>query len=202
MAKVEGTFLVSLREWHLPSWLQPMPYRLPVLPGFEQQSVVVLAVVPEQTPATALSRTVEYFLETGNPAQAAAAAQGLRRYPADLGAWTARAEVEAAQNDGDNFARSIKVIQAYLKAKRDRNLPWDLRVSLAVVLAKDKARDASREQVQQCLEEIDATRLRTLSTGSLYRLLVLAKAYGLPIADPDLRALALSLLPAEARDRL
>ena len=84
----------------------------------------------------------------------------------------------------------------------DRGLQWDRRVSLAVVLARNKREDLAREQVKRCLDEADEVKLRSLSTGSLYRLQVLGKTYGLKIADQRLRRLALDLLPAESSDRL
>ena len=81
-------------------------------------------------------------------------------------------------------------------------MPWDRRVSLAIMLARGKQMDLAREQVRRCLKEVDEAKLRWLSTGSLYRLQVLCKAYGLPIADQRLRELARDLLPPELRSRL
>ena len=202
MGQVEGTFLNRLHQWAVPDWLQPEAYQLPEIPGFEQQSVLIFRVVPEQTPAEAMSRTAEYFVELRDMAHAQLVAQGLRRYPADIGAWTARAEVETAQADQEALARTMKVLKAYITAKRDRTLPWDLRISLAVVLARDKQTDLAREQLKQCVSETDEAGLRSLSVGSLYRFLALSRLYGFDLPDPKLEALALDLLPSEARKRL
>jgi hypothetical protein len=45
-------------------------------------------------------------------------------------------------------------------------------------------------------------RLRSLTTNSLYRLLLMNKALGIGITDSKLRDLALDLLPAELRQTL
>ena len=76
-------------------------------------------------------------------------------------------------------------------------MPWEQRVRLA----KAKQMKLSSEQVTICLPTADRRKLRSLSTGSLHRLLVLIRAFGLTL-DPKLRELALDLLPTDQRDRL
>jgi hypothetical protein len=185
----------------LPLWLRPLPYRLPTITGFEGQSVTVFEVVDEQELATGVSRIAEYLIEMGDLDQAAAAAQGLRRFPADFGAWVARAEVELARGDEAGFAKSLKVLQARLAVKAPLALPWDQRVGLAVVLAKAKQEKLAREQVTACLAAADEGKLRSLSPGSLYRLLVLSRGFGIRM-DPKLHEFALTLVSPELRDRL
>ncbi|HEY4301575.1 MAG TPA: hypothetical protein VGM73_11915 [Candidatus Didemnitutus sp.] len=185
----------------LPLWLRPLAYSLPKITGFEGQSVQVFEVVDEQEPATAVARITEYLVETRDLEQAAAAAQGLRRFPADFGAWVARAEVDSARGDEEEFAKSLKVLEARLAAKYPAVLPWDLRVGLAVVLARAKKEQLAREQVAVCLATADKEKLRELSPGSLYRLLVLSRAFGNRV-DPKLHEFALTLVPTELRDRL
>lgn len=70
-----------------------------------------------------------------------------------------------------------------------------------MILAKSKNLELSRERVTRCLAEADATKRRKLSPGSVYRLLVMSRAFGLNL-DPKLRELALALVPTELRDRL
>ncbi len=163
--------------------------------------MTVFEVVDEQELAAAVGRIAEYLIEIGDLNNAAAAAQGLQRFPADFGAWVARAEVELAREDAAGFAKSLKVLQARLALKAPLVLPWDQRVGLAVVLAKAKQEKLAREQVAICLGAADESKLRSLSPGSLYRLLVLGRAFGISL-DPKLRALALDLVPAELRDRV
>ena len=201
MGQVEGTFLQRVHNWRLPPWLQPVAYQLPNVAGFEGQSVTIFAVVENQEDAAALSRVAEYFIETGQVDSAAAVSQALRQFPANLSALVARAEVEFAQNNLSDFAQSVDRLPPRMTGVNDRQLPWDRRVSLAIVLAQAKRMDLARVQVQRCLEKVDAVKLRSLSTGSLYRLLVLGKAFSLKIADPQLQTLALDLLPPDLRQR-
>lgn len=183
-------------------WLRALPYNLPELPGFKDPSVLVLEVTDETDPATLRSRLVEYLLEMHRVDQAAYASQALLRYPADLGALVALAEVAKARGDDTVFAKIFRALESNLLSGSDRALAWDRRVSLAVVLALGGRNDLSQAQVSRCIGEIDESKVRMLTTGSLYHLLVLCKHFGVEIADPILRAQALRLLPAELRERL
>jgi hypothetical protein len=201
MGQSAGTLRDKLQLPTLPPWLRPLAYSLPKITGFEGQSVQVFEVVDEQEPATAVARITEYLVEMRDLEQAGAAAQGLRRFPADFGACVAQAEVDLARGDEAGFAKSLKVLQARLATKYPAVLPWDLRVGLAVVLAKAKQEQLAREQVAICVATADEEKLRGLSPGSLYRLLVLSRAFGHRV-DPKLHEFALTLVPTELRDRL
>jgi hypothetical protein len=192
----------ELRRWNLPPWLRPIPYQIPIGGGFEGESVLVFEVVDEQSPSVAAGRLAEYLVETGELDQAVVVAETLRRFPGDVGALVARAQVQAAKQDGNGFAQTLTALQARLSNGADRFLPWDRRVSLAIVLARANQVDAARGQLQRCLAEADGKKLRSLTTGSLYGLEVLTKAFELNISDPTLNALALSLLPRDLRERL
>ncbi len=202
MGQLEGTFLARLHNWNLPPWLRPMPYRLPTIPGFKRESITVLEVVENQQDAAALSWIAEYFIELGDREKAAAVGQSLRRFPADIGAWIARAEVAVAIGDDDGLAGAMKILLPRLKAKRDRGILWERRVGLAAVLAHEKEMDLAKAQVTHCLASIDAAKVRALPSGMLYRLLYLAKAFGTGITDPKLQQLALDLVPPDLRSRL
>jgi hypothetical protein len=198
----EDAFIMALHHWALPPWLRPVPYPLPVVAGFEGQTVVVLEVTHETNRAAALGRSAEYFVETQQMDLATATGELLQRYPSDLGALIALAQLDQARGNQSGFEKTMNAIVASLDSGFDRPLPWDRRVSLATVLALAQRNDLAREQVRTCLQKLDAARIRSLTTGSLYRLQVLAKAFDLPITDPALRELARKLLPAELRTRL
>jgi hypothetical protein len=202
LRRPEDSFLNALQRWALPPWLRPWPYKLPTVAGFEGQSVVILEVTDESDRPAALSRLAEYAVEMRQLDLAAAAGQALERYPADLGALLARAQVEKARGDPAVFTKIFNELLLNLSGGYDRALPWDRRVSLAVVLAKGERPDLARAQVRRCLDGIDETRIRSLTTEALFRLQVLAKAFQLEISDPKLRNLARQLLPAELRSRL
>lgn len=201
LGRLEGSFIDRLHHWDLPPWLRPVPYLLPTIGGFEGQSIAVFEVIDEQDNATAEARLAEYFVEMGRLDLAASAAKTLRRFPGDLGALVAQAQIEKALGDADGFARSVDLLMPRLSSRADRTLPWDRRLSLAVVLALGQHMEQAGMEVRQCLATVDEKRLRSLSTGSLYRLEVLSKATGHAIADPRLRKLALDLLPQFLRVR-
>jgi len=198
----KSTLIPELRALNLPPWLRPLPYQSVQIGGLEGQSVLVLEVVDEQSPAVAMGRLAEYFVETGNLDRAAATAEALKRFPGDVGALAARAQVAAARGDAAALQQAVEGIEARLAAGGDRYLAWDRRVSLAVVLALGGRDALARQQAQRCLAEATAPRLRGLSTGSLRNLLVLTRACSLRLPDRELEALALELLPADLRDGL
>lgn len=198
----EDAFVMALHHWAIPTWLQPLPYTLPAIAGFEGQSVSIFKVTDESNRAAAASRLAEYFIETQRFEQAKVAIEVLQRYPTDLGALAGLAQVEKARGNAPGFAQVIGTLVSSLEGGLDRSLAWDRRVSLAIVLALGDRNDLARDQVQRCLERLDEPRLRSLTTASLFRLQVLAKAFGLQISDPKLRELAVKLLPPQLRSRL
>jgi hypothetical protein len=201
-AQVENTFLGGLRNWALPAWLRPVPYQLPSVAGYEGQSVAVFEVVDEQSESVALGRLAVYFVETGRLDYAAAIERDLQRFPADPGALAARAEVQLARGDQAALSETMRALLPKLAGGADRGLPWERRAGLAVVLARLKQAEPAAAQVRRCFAEMNEARLRSLSTGALYSLLAVGKLYGVAIPDPQLRALALDLVPADYRDRL
>jgi hypothetical protein len=183
-------------------WLRALPYSQPEISGFKEQSVLVLAVTDGTDPATQRSRLVEYLVEMHQIDAAAYSGQALLRYPADLGALVALAQLEKARGDAGAFGKVFDALVSNLSSGSDRTLAWDRRVSLAVVLALGRRNDLAQSELKRCLEEIDAARIRSLTTGSLYHLLVLDKGFGMEIADPALKELSMKLLPSELRERL
>jgi hypothetical protein len=201
LGKIEGSFMERIHRWAIPPWLRPVSYLLPTIGGFAEQSVLILEVVDDQDDAVAESRLAEYFIDSGQLDFAASAGQNLRRYPGDLGALVARAQIENARGETEDFGRTVATIFSRVSAGADRRLPWDRRVSLAIVLAQGERIDAARAELQKCLESVDDAKLRFLSTTSLYHFLILAKGLGMGIADPQLSALSLELLPSDVRGR-
>ena len=202
-AHAETSFVNALHHWALPFWLRPVPYTMPKIPGFEKQTLLVLEVVDEQEPTTALSRVAEYFVEMGRADLAAATQVKLRQYPGNLGVLTALARVEASLGEQGEFAETFAAVLSGLAAQGDDALAWDRRVSLAMVLARGDRFDLSRVQVLRCLASVDEARLRSLPTTSLFHLQMLGKKFNLGITDQKLRQLARDLLPpGTMRDRL
>jgi hypothetical protein len=123
-------------------------------------------------------------------------------FASDAGALIARAQVALARADGPAVSALMTALLPAIADGKDEDLTWERRANLALVLAQVKRSDLARDQVRFCLEEADEDRLRSLSTVSLYRLLVLGKAYAIGFTDPALHNKALALLPDELRARL
>ena len=166
------------------------------------QAVIVLEVVEDQDDAVALSRIAVYLADMGQTDLAMKAGNALRRFPADLGALIARAQVETACGENDQFAETVGLLLRRLSGAEDRDLQWDQRVGLAVVLAQAHHLDLAIPQLRRCIAELDDAKLRSLSTVLLYRFHILRRALKLEIPDPSLRALSLDLLPADLRDQV
>lgn len=199
----DHSFVSLLRHWLPPRWLRAVPYHLPQIPGFENQSVAVFEVTDMQDNVTALSGLAEYFAEMGMGPQAAAVRRTLEQsFPNDPSSLVAQAQVSLALREPAAFARALNALLPRLAGDDTQALAWDRRVSLAIVLAEGKRNDAARKQVERCLAEMDEPLMRALPPVALYRLQVLAKAFGLEITEPTLRALAHDLLPPEMRSSL
>jgi len=195
------TLMASLHRWLPPRWLRPIPYHLPKVAGFEDQTVAIFKVVDVQDNVTALSYLAEYFAEMEQINQARAVAYTLERsFPADLGASVSRVLACQAADDAPAVSRALEAIQAALARGDVENLPWDRRVSLCIALVEGRRFEQAREQARACYAEVDEARLRSLSTVTLHRLLVMGRGFGLKISDPRLYSLAQHLLPAELRD--
>ncbi len=199
--QVEGTFVDKLKFTTLPHWLRPLAYPLPSIPGFEDESVTVLEVVDEQDEATTLGNIALYFLEIGDLGRARSAAEGLTRFSTDFGAWVARAQVAAAIHDDAELDKVLKVLQSRLALRVQPLISWNRRVDLSVVLARARVTELARKQLTLCINAIDDDRIRSLSPGSVYRLLVLCRGLGVTM-PPAEQALALSLVPPTLRVRL
>jgi hypothetical protein len=197
-----NSFMAALDRWVPLTWLRPLPYHLPKIGGFEGQSVTVLEVVDEQEESVVLSRQAEYFVEMGRLDLAGGMRRELARFPGDLGALVALAQVEAAHGDAAGFARVFSPLVNYVAGGADQALAWDRRVSLAGVLALGNRPDLAREQVRRCLTEAEPVRLRALTTGSLFKLLALGKKFGLDFPNPALHEQARGWLPPGSRERL
>lgn len=195
-------FVGALQRWVPLRWLRPIPYRLPRIGGFEDQSVIVLEVVDEQSEPRALSLQAEYFLETGQSRLAEGVVPELRRFPADLGARIALARIAAAGGEPAAISAAIGPLLTALDAGADRSLAWDRRVALAALLEQTGNADRALVHLQRCLRDATPTRLRALTTGSLYRLLAQAKRARLLNAAAPLWQEGLRLLPSDLAHRL
>ncbi|HEU5081001.1 MAG TPA: hypothetical protein VFT72_17445 [Opitutaceae bacterium] len=200
--KPQKSLVGLLNQWVPPRWLRAVPYRVPTIPGVENQRVAVFERVELQDNPLALARLEDYFIEMGAGAPAAAIAQTLEsQFPQDINSLIARASLAVAVGDAAKLQGVLDSLIPKIANVSDA-LPLDRRVVLAVALAEAKHFDLARAEVEGALRGADEAALRGLSTSQLYRLSAMMKAFGLSFPDPRLRELALSLLPSEYRDRL
>lgn len=197
-----GTFMAVLHRWEVKPWLRPVVYPIPQINEWDRSSVAIFEVVGEQAEADAVSRQAEYFLEMGELERAASYRTQLENYPSSLGALAALAQIEMARGDTVALARILELVVPYTVGGAARSMPWDRRVSLAIVLTQARERELAKEQIRRCLDQINLKHLLSLTPGSLYRFLLLGRRFDLPITDPVLRERALEELPPDLRKRL
>jgi hypothetical protein len=201
--QVEHTLTTMLHQWLPPRWLKPVPFTLPVAAGLEEQFVVVYEVVDVQDNATALGRLGEYFIAMQQSGLARSVATTLEAsFANDLGALVARANIAAYQKDLEKFIPLIEQITRQVADLEYVDLPWDRRVSLAVVLAQGKQIEAARLEAESCADEADEALLRSLSTDALYRWEILRDNLQLTYLEPELETLARNLLPPHLQQTL
>jgi hypothetical protein len=196
LGDTEGKSLAALlHQWLSPRWLRPVPYPVPQVPGAEAPEVLVFEVVEVQDNSVALSAMAEYFVETRRIGLAGSASVALgRMFPENLGAQVARAKAASAAGLRDETNDAFNTVMKLLEAKGDANLPWDRRVSLTLLLADAKMFEHARAQLVRSIDEIDETRLRSLTPLALHRFVTLADALELKPADPRLWELARNLM--------
>jgi hypothetical protein len=143
----------------------------------------------------------EYFIDMDQLEAAATLREKLRRFRGNVSALVALAQIANARNESAAQTDAMAKLESSLASNADRALPWDRRVSLAILLAQARQLDRARTHTQRCMGEITETKMRWLTTNSLFRFHALAKIFELQISDPPLRTLALERLPP-GRQRL
>lgn len=195
------TLIAQLTSWNHPSWLRLMSYHTPQDLHAGNYGLQVFAVQSEQDEILSACRTADYFVEAGRFEQAVAFRDKLRLYPRSLPALAALAQVNQAIGDRAGYDEALQTLLPYVSRRAGKTLTIDRRISLAALLIQAKQTDATRDQMQQCLAALNADNLRELTTGEVVRLLAIADLLKMPV-DPELRALALSLVPPTLRARL
>ena len=76
-------------------------------------------------------------------------------------------------------------------------MPFDRRLSLAVVFARGQRMDLARQEFERCVAEVDETRLRFLTGYELFHFEFLRKSFGLELSNPGLRRLIDALLSGQ-----
>jgi len=117
-----------------------------------------------------MSRLAEYLVEIGELEKAASAGEALRRFPGTSARSLRAPRCKARMAIRAGLTQTLNSLLSRLSTGADRYLPWDRRVSLAIVLARADRVDLSREQVRRCLTELNGRRSCDHHHRSLYNL--------------------------------
>jgi len=194
----ENTF--ATRIWNAPvppPWLRAVPFSLPDNPALAGSQVRVLEVTAPQSPATAIARAANCFLELGTLDDAARAVPLLERFSDELPAAVMLAAVASRLGDPEGFTRALAKVDA--RIDRAEALALDEHVRLVSVLSVAQQQDIAQAQLRACMRKADERSVRRLTTGTLADLLALSDALAVPFQDPELRELAVRLLPPDLR---
>ncbi len=187
-------FIVGLFHGRgLPPWLRPIPYPLPPNPALKGQSVLVFEVTAPQSPEAAAIHMTDYLEEMGRPELARRYEPVLAQYPDSLPALAMLAYVQGRAREANRFTATLERIIGLLPGTTTLSL--EDRIRLAFVLAAGGRQNLATGQLRQCMAQLDEHRLRQLSVGSLHDLLELSERLEVPMPDPRLGRLALSLYP-------
>ncbi|EDY83109.1 hypothetical protein VDG1235_2733 [Verrucomicrobiia bacterium DG1235] len=194
----ENSFIALLNRWLAPRWLYPVAFKLPVVPGFENEWVTIYRVGEIQDNSSAVASLFEYFLDTGRSQLAVMAQEALKNnFPEELVTHITTAQLAMARGDPRGLKLAADKIIESIEAGADFYLPWNFRVSISLVLANAKRIPETRTQLETCLKEVTTDHIRTLPTGSIANLLLLSQALKADFPDPEVKAYAISLLPKQ-----
>ena len=197
--QVQSSLIAFLESWLPPRWLRPAAYQTPPLPLFARERANVFEVTEVQDQALALSRLADYFVEMGDTQPAAELSRVLaEKFPEDISVQTAIAKGQLARGERFLFAATLKEILVHVSEGAADYLPWDRRVSLALVLAAGKQLEEAREQVAWCTETATDVDLRQLAMPTLAQFAALCDQFSLQMAEPELERLMRERVPAQA----
>jgi len=196
-----NVFFLSLRDWDVPYFLRPLNYPTSTNPSFKGYGLPSFALQAELQPDIALSNLADLFVERGQQREMLGIREVLKEYPRSLYALSSVANIDQALGDA-NAGESLAAVIPYLSRRAARRLPLDRRVTLAVVLFRGQERQLAKEQIEACMELVDADTLRTLTPNAVASLLALANAMDVSFPENSIKEEALSLVPVALRERL
>jgi hypothetical protein len=176
-----------------PLWLQAVPFKLPKHPALDESHVRIWKVVPPQSPATALARATNFYLELGQLDAAAKLAEPLLEYQRELTAMVMLAAIASRDGDQEGFGAAFGQVLARLDQAPP--LALDEHLHLVVVLAVGRRADLAQAQLRAAMAKLNDASLRQLSVGTLTDLIALSDGLEVPFPNDDLRKTAQGLLP-------
>ncbi|HET7535447.1 MAG TPA: STT3 domain-containing protein [Candidatus Didemnitutus sp.] len=194
-----GAFARDLLEsgHGMPDWVRPLVYRLPDTPEFKDDFVLVLEIVPDQSPADAAMRRAQFLAAYGNTQDAALLVRDvLAQNPSHLPALAMRAEFQRQARDQAGFRETMSRVQAALAGDPPPALEDRVLLALEFAVARDTAH--ASQQLAASWSIATEKDLRRLATPELSLLLQLTRDLHVSPDDPAKLALAAGLLAEEA----
>ncbi len=180
-----------------PPWLRLVPFKLPAHPSLAGEEVRIWEVVPEQTPAAALARAANYYLELGRREYAEKLAPALVQYADELPDLVMLAGIASRARDAAGFGAVFERVLAELP--RAGTLALDEQIHLVVVLAVGQRLELAQAQLRQVMGRLDERSLRHLTSGELADLLALSDGLRVGWPAAELQQLAQNLVPPDQR---
>jgi tetratricopeptide (TPR) repeat protein len=183
-----------LHSGRLPTWLRPLPYRLPQDGPMKGQYVMILEVDLDQTPEEAAVNVAQFLASQNFNDQAETQLRDvLANKPNYLPALVLQARIQQGLGQADAFNASVQSIRDNL-GQAD-TIPFVDRVNLAIVFALANDPGQTRAQITACLREATEKGIRQLQQDALYNFINLVRQTGLENLNPDVMKLAFSILP-------
>lgn len=163
-----GTFLQEVQEGKLPTWLRPLPYRLPGHPYFADKYVAVFEVAFGQSAAEAVTHQARYLLANGDVARAVRLLEEVRAgAPDHLPALCTLAQIHLGRRDA---ARLDEVWSRIMeRVARGAKIEPDDRIVIVQCLLAAGRRAEAREQLRVFWASTEERSLRRLPAGGLDR---------------------------------
>lgn len=196
--QLQSSLVALLDSWLPPRWLRPAAYRLPPVPILAGERVNVFEVTEVQDQALALCRLADFFLDMRDGSQAANLCRVLaEKFPEDIAVQTVIARGQLARGERFSFANTLNTIVLHVTEGAADELPWDRRVSLALMLASGEKLEEARDQVAWCAETATESDVRRLSLSALYGFAKLCEQFSTRLAEPSFEAIMKERLPEE-----
>ncbi len=184
----ESSLIGLLHAWLPPRWLVPVAYQVPAVSTYAGERVLIFEITDLQDLSLAWSRMAGYFVDMGDLELASELCRAIEeRFPDDLGGLISIARTQLARNQRFLLARTLDIIEARIDEGADEALPWDLRVSLSLVLAAADRTERARDQTALCVDYAGEAELRRLGSASFRPFAALCHEFGLTFAEPELQ---------------
>lgn len=200
--RIDESFGLRLMQGAIPTWLRPLPYRVPAVAGSDASWALVLEVAPNQSPEEAATYSAQYCLAM-NDEDTAVQQLGiaLDARPAYVPALVTLARIQAANPRRGDYRTTLQRLQ---RALGDRDtVALEDRIGLATLYVTTGDTAAGRAMVRRAIEQANELAIRRLPWDyTAANFIVLARQLGLMDLRPDIMELVLRTLDPSVRTQL